>query len=140
MWPRIRPPSPHRRIRLYYFKNDGGKQNSSQSCAICTQYRSLLSFGSIRTRNHIFNSILYTIYSPQCLSYLGFTSGNLSMNQGLNAIAYPKEKVLSTVEKRFISIALQKIAKHPLLQPLSGSQWNQLCSASSGPNDFYEFS
>ena len=43
-------------------------------------------------------------------------------------------------EKRFISIALQKIAKHPLLQPLSGSQWNQLCSASSGPNDFYEFS
>ena len=57
-----------------------------------------------------------------------------------NAIAYPKEKVLSTVEKRFISIAQQKIAKHPLLQPLSGSQWNQLCSTSPGPNDFYEFS
>ena len=42
------------------------------------------------------------------ISYLGFTSGNLSMNQGLNAIAYPKVLNLN-VANREITVGLTLI-------------------------------
>ena len=53
-----------------------------------------------------------------------------------NAIAYLREKTLSTVEQRFIDLAQQKISSHPLLQPLPTTQWNQLNTAPSDYEDF----
>ena len=49
-----------------------------------------------------------------------------------NAIAYPKDKQLSTSEERFIELSRQKVSTHPLLQPLSTAQWDSLRSASPG--------
>ena len=43
-----------------------------------------------------------------------------------NAIAYLEDKELSTVERRFIAISIEKLANHPMLQPLDKAKWERI--------------
>lgn len=86
--------------------------------------------GCRRDGDHLRYSLFYSLHLAWAVPVIAQLSTGTVYEQ--NAIAYPKDKQLSTSEERFIELSRQKVSTHPLLQPLSTAQWDSLRSASPG--------